>query len=186
MSAAASRGKGQALSYIIQLASVDDAAQLARTGAELFCQAYEGAIRAEDLAAYATEAFSESIQRNELRDPDVATLLVRHGAGVAGFAQLRRRDLPIDDCRPANVELWRIYVDRRHHGTGLARQLLGEAGAVARSLGATGIWLAVWEQNRRAMAFYEKHGFRRAGRQAFKLLEELQCDVVMVAPPDAF
>lgn len=174
------------LNYFIHRASVEDAAQVARIGAALFCQAYEGAIRAEDLETYADEAFSETIQRNELSDPDVVTLLVRDGPEIAGFAQLRRREIPFHDRQPANVELWRIYLDRRYHGTGLARQLLGEAGTVARSLGATGIWLAVWEQNRRAMAFYEKHGFRRVGRQAFKLLEQLQCDVVMAAPADAF
>lgn len=174
------------MSLVIQRAEVGDAARVARAGAALFCQAYEGAIPAEALAAYAAEAFNETTQRNELGDPAVVTLLASDGPEVAGFAQLRRRDIPVLAVQPANVELWRIYLDRRHHGTGVGRQLLNEAGAVARTLGATGIWLAVWEQNRRALSFYEKHGFRRAGRQAFKLLEELQCDVVMVAPPDAF
>jgi ribosomal protein S18 acetylase RimI-like enzyme len=41
------------------------------------------------------------------------------------------------------------------------------------------IWLAVWEKNPRAIAFYEKKGFRKVGRQTFQLGSDIQHDHVM-------
>lgn len=169
------------MAWVIRRASTDDAAGLAAAAAVLFCQAYEGAVNARDLAAYVAEAFTEETMRAELCDPAVVTLIAWAGGDVAGFAQLRKRDAPAAVSLPANIELSRIYLERRYHGTGLAQQLLSEAGVVARSLGANGVWLSVWEQNRRAIAFYEKHGFRRAGHQDFKMAGDLHCDMVMAA-----
>lgn len=169
------------MDWVIRRASIDDAAGLATAGAVLFCQAYEGAIDARDLAGYVADAFTETNMRAELGDPGVVTLIAWEGGNIAGFAQLRKRDVPATDSLPASVELSRIYLDRRYHGTGLARQLLSEAGAVARSLEAKGVWLAVWEHNRRAISFYEKHGFKRVGCQDFRMAGDLHCDLVMAA-----
>jgi diamine N-acetyltransferase len=45
---------------------------------------------------------------------------------------------------------------------------------------ATTVWLAVWQRNARAIAFYEKHGFHCTGTQPFLLGSDLQTDDVMV------
>jgi ribosomal protein S18 acetylase RimI-like enzyme len=37
----------------------------------------------------------------------------------------------------------------------------------------------VWEKNPRAIAFYEKKGFRKVGRQTFLLGKDVQHDLVM-------
>ena len=57
---------------------------------------------------------------------------------------------------------------------------------VARAWDAEGVWLGVWERNPRAIAFYEKHGFAAVGEQTYRVAGEVQRDVVMRAPPDAF
>jgi ribosomal protein S18 acetylase RimI-like enzyme len=49
----------------------------------------------------------------------------------------------------------------------------------ARQWGCDVIWLAVWEENPRAIRFYEKHGFQKAGVKTFQLGAELQHDFVM-------
>ena len=41
------------------------------------------------------------------------------------------------------------------------------------------IWLGVWEQNPRAIAFYTKWGFVEVGAQTFRLGSDLQRDLVM-------
>ena len=51
----------------------------------------------------------------------------------------------------------------------------------ASSLGATRVWLGVWEKNARAIAFYAKCGFRDVGSQPFLLGSDLQTDRVMEA-----
>lgn len=47
------------------------------------------------------------------------------------------------------------------------------------------LWLAVWEKNPRAIAFYEKNGFRAVGDQPFQVGSDTQRDIVMVRDIDA-
>jgi ribosomal protein S18 acetylase RimI-like enzyme len=40
-------------------------------------------------------------------------------------------------------------------------------------------WLGVWEHNPRAIAFYEKWGFKQFGTHPFLLGKDLQTDILM-------
>jgi RimJ/RimL family protein N-acetyltransferase len=50
----------------------------------------------------------------------------------------------------------------------------------ARELGGRSVWLAVWEHNPRAIAFYRKSGFRDVGDTTFVLGADVQTDRVMM------
>ena len=52
--------------------------------------------------------------------------------------------------------------------------------AETRSRGADALWLLVYQDNARAIAFYEKSGFRRAGTAQFRLGRRVDDDWVMV------
>ena len=41
------------------------------------------------------------------------------------------------------------------------------------------VWLGVWEQNQKALAFYQKMGFQRFGEHVFVLGTEVQNDFLM-------
>jgi ribosomal protein S18 acetylase RimI-like enzyme len=82
------------------------------------------------------------------------------------------------------IELLRFYVDRRWHGQGVAGALMKETLAQARALGRRTVYLAVWERNARAIAFYRKAGFREVGAQPFHLGKDVQTDRVMVRELD--
>lgn len=172
------------LHITVRKASPEEAASLSELGASLFRQTYESALSPEDLSGHIAQDFHEKAQRGELEDPNIQTLLVEDRAGLAGFAQVRRRTAPVAGVQ-ANVELWRIYVDRRLHGRGIGQQLLADAGRAARDMSATGIWLGVWEDNPRAIAFYRKNGFVPVGYQNFKVGVEEHRDLVMTCSADA-
>ncbi len=165
---------------------MEDASALANAGTRLFLQAYDGLISTDEMTAHLAEDFNTAQQRLELADPAVVSILVESGSDIAGFAQLRRKPIPVADAADAEIELWRIYVDQEWHGKGIAQQLIGKAGEMARSFSAHGVWLAVWEQNLRAISFYRKIGFEAVGHQAFRVNTEIQNDIVMRAPADAF
>jgi GNAT superfamily N-acetyltransferase len=133
------------------------------------------------MAKHLASAWSPGLQREEIDDPRLDTLLAIDGAGrFAGFAQLHAGRAP--DCVATHnpVELKRFYVDRPWHGQGLARELMAAVERAARARSARELWLGVWERNERARAFYRKCGFRPVGKQVFVVGDDPQTDDVMI------
>jgi ribosomal protein S18 acetylase RimI-like enzyme len=82
---------------------------------------------------------------------------------------LRPLAAPAPDAAPGALELQQIYVTPEWHGKGVARELLDWSVSSARQLGATELYLTVFDHNERAKAFYGKHGFSEVGRCTFTL-----------------
>jgi ribosomal protein S18 acetylase RimI-like enzyme len=160
-----------------------DAELLAEFAARTFSDTFAAANRPEDIAAYLPAAYGVPQQSSELADPDVVTLIA-HDANetLAAYAMLRRGPIPDAVPNDAAIEVWRFYVDRPWHGSGLAQRLISAVHTTAASFGARTLWLGVWEKNDRAIAFYEKCGFRIVGEQDFWVGADRQTDHIMVAP----
>ena len=156
-----------------------DAAALSVFAARVFIETFGPHNRPEDIAQYVTTTYGPGRQAAELADPAIATIVAEHQGELAGFAQVRHHAAPACVPGPAPVELWRFYVDTTWRGQGLARRLMDAVHAAAAEMGGRTLWLAVWERNPRAIAFYEKAGFRTAGAQVFVLGSDRQTDHVM-------
>ena len=130
-----------------------DARELSEVAAGLFRQTYEGKLPARDLDEYITEDFNRERQFAELGDAEVGTLLVRNSGELVGYAQVRRKPIPVDNDPAVAIELWRIYLDRACHGQGIGKKLLSQVGETALAMsGDHLLWLGVWERNRRAIS----------------------------------
>ena len=167
----------------IRRAEPADAGPLAEFAARIFDETFGPDNRPEDMAAHLADRFGLRQQTEEILNPEVVTLLVEDGGRLIAFTQVTTLHAP-PACvtREAPVEIGRFYVDRSWHGRGLAQRLMAAALDAARSLGGETVWLTVWEHNPRAIAFYEKCGFRDVGSQPFRLGSDLQTDRVMGAP----
>lgn len=170
----------------ISIASEKDALRLSELAANLFHQAYAGNMSAVALKSYIAEDFGINQQRAELSAPNITTLLLEVEDVLVGYAQLRIKPIPVVVDFDITAELWRIYVDRSCHGLGVGRQLLSRVGKIAREMSHDKIWLGVWEQNQKAIAFYKKLGFSVVGEKEFHLGDEVQNDFVCVGPVSAF
>ena len=51
--------------------------------------------------------------------------------------------------------------------------------AIGKEKGKTYVWLGVWEENHRALQFYEKNGFTVFGKHDFVLGDDVQTDLMM-------
>jgi diamine N-acetyltransferase len=102
--------------------------------------------------------------------------------GLAGYAQLHRGAPPACVTVRDPIELWRFYVDRAAHGTGVAQSLMAAVRDAAVAAGARHLWLGVREHNPRAIRFYAKCGFVDVGSHDFVLGTNRQTDRVMTAP----
>lgn len=165
---------------IVRRGTPADAEALAAFAARVFQETFATDTSPEDMARFLANTYSRTHQAAELSAPDVTTLLALVDDTLAGFAQVRPGE-PLDVLTSSSpVELWRLYVDRRWHGRGVAQALMTMVEADARERGADSLWLGVWEHNARAQAFYRKFGFTTVGSHVFLLGDDAQTDVIMV------
>jgi ribosomal protein S18 acetylase RimI-like enzyme len=166
--------------FAIRLASVDDASELTGVAGRLFEQAFGAANEPENMRVYLAAAFSPDAQTEELADPERATFVATdpHGTPI-GYAMLRRGRLAAGVIAIKPVELQRIYVDSAWHGRRLGDALMERCIEQARAWGCDVLWLGVWQENPRAIAFYRRAGFVTVGVQTFMLGRDLQHDFVM-------
>lgn len=159
---------GTPVTWTVRSAGADDADRLARFGAAIFTATFGHNYPAPDLAgflarAYAPAKVAAEIARTECR-MDVVT---GPGGAVLGYAFSGPLELPVADPEPGAWEMKRIYLDPVLQGRGVAAVLMDRCRAAAGAAGAPALYLGVWSQNPRALAFYRRLGFRDAGRYVF-------------------
>ena len=165
----------------VRALSADDAARYSAFAERLFRETYQDGYDPADVEDYVAHAFSPAHQMAELKEPGGRVLVIEDQQnGLLGFAHLRQTPAPPALDGRLAVEVARFYVDRPWHGRGIARVLMSACVAEARSRGADALWLLVYQNNARAVAFYEKSGFRKSGTQPFKLGSRIDQDWVMI------
>ena len=165
----------------IRALSASEAAGYSAFAERLFRETYAVGYDPADIDHYVAHAFSPEQQTLELVEPGGRVLVVEDSHGeLLGYAHLRQTPVPAPLAGRFAVEISRFYVDRPWHGRGIARVLMSACIAEARSRGAEALWLLVYQDNPRAVAFYEKSGFTRAGTQPFHLGSRVDQDWLMV------
>lgn len=165
--------------FTIRPAVPDDAALLADLGARTFRETFEGICSPRDLELFLGDTYGEAKQRAELVDPARPAWVLEVDGAASGFLQLRlgHREPCVSGQRA--VELQRIYVLRSVLAGGLGAALMGTALDHARSWGADVLWLGVWENNAKALAFYARHGFREVGDHVFRIGQQIDRDLIL-------
>lgn len=157
-----------------------DAARLSALAARTFREAFESENNPQDFALFMSSTYSPDLQRAEISNPEMDTLLATNGETLIGFVQVRDGKRPPCVTQAAPIELQRIYVDRAWHGKGAANALMEAAKDAARRRGGKHLWLGVWERNARAQSFYRRTGFEKVGTHVFVVGRDPQTDHVMV------
>ena len=165
----------------IRALSVSEAAPYSVFAERVFRETYAEGYDPADIEDYVSHAFSEEQQAKELKEPGGRVLVIEDEPnGLLGYAHLRQTPTPPALEGRFALEISRFYIDRPWHGRGIARVLMSACVAEARSRGADALWLLVYQHNPRAVAFYEKSGFKKSGTQPFRLGTRVDQDWVMV------
>ncbi len=161
------------------MAEVSDAQPLAELAEETFRTTFAAVNTPQDMKLHCTNNFSEALQRREILDPAITTLVSEEDSVLIGYVQLRWGPTATTHAAQKPIEVQRLYVAGPWHGRGVAQDLMAAAIRRAEDQGADQVWLGVWERNPRAIAFYKKCGFTEVGEHRFLLGTDPQRDVVM-------
>ncbi|ABI78651.1 acetyltransferase, GNAT family [Hyphomonas neptunium ATCC 15444] len=164
----------------IRRAQAHDAERLAHIGVATFIDSYVFDIDGDAIIAHCTGQHSLKVYAKYLADPACSVWLAEYAATGApiGYAVNCPPDLPLP-LEPGDIELKRIYVLSRFHGSGTGPRLMEAAIDDARQRGAPRLLLGTYEDNHRAIAFYTKAGFALAGTRQFQVGEKVYDDIVL-------
>jgi len=98
---------------------------------------------------------------------------------VIGYLKLNFGESQTELKGDKALEIERIYVLKEFHGKKVGQLLYDKAIQVATETKADYVWLGVWEENPRAIAFYKKNGFVEFDKHIFRLGDEEQTDIMM-------
>lgn len=167
-------------SFVIRPADSNDGDRLAHIGVATFIDSYVSEIDGDAIVAHCTRQHSPAIYAGYLQDRRSAAWLAEHcrTRAPAGYALICPPDLPVP-LAGDELELKRIYVLSRFHGSGAGQALIETAIEEARRRGAGRLMLGTYENNHRALAFYAKHGFSQAGTRRFQVGDKVFDDIVL-------
>jgi ribosomal protein S18 acetylase RimI-like enzyme len=160
----------------IRKATPADVALLSSLSVVTFYEAYFEQDDPHDLSNYLHENFGPETIEAEM-EHSAFFIAFRRGRAV-GYAKLRDGE-PHESVKGNAIELQRIYLVERVWGTGIGDALLAYCMAEARAMGKAVLWLGVWEENRRGLSFYAKHGFTRVGTLTFPYGDSVGINAVM-------
>ncbi|WP_435020568.1 N-acetyltransferase family protein [Tundrisphaera sp. TA3] len=163
----------------IRTAGLGDAAALADLARRTFHDTFAAQNRPEDMKAYMSGAYTAGRLDRELREPGAVYLMAEDATKLIGFAKVAPSEPPPCVTVRDPLRLARLYVAAEALGSGVGAALMRECIGRAEGSGHGGLWLGVWEHNRRAIAFYERWGFAPVGTEPFLLGSDRQTDVLM-------
>ena len=161
-------------------ATVADGSALDAMAQAIWLETFGHSASAEDIALYFSEAFGPQGRLiASLSDAAHQIRLACDGTAIAGFAKLSPLWLDDPAIAAGAAQLSQLYVATPWHGTGVAQALMRWTIETARAGGAPALVLTVWEENHRARAFYDRHGFRHIGDYAFPTGNQVDRDLIM-------
>ncbi|TAH18965.1 MAG: GNAT family N-acetyltransferase [Cytophagales bacterium] len=174
--------------FQVRLATAGDAALISAIGREAFYAAFSPYQTAEDMQMYLDASYYPAKLLVEIQDTKCRFLLLEEDHVPIGFAKIvaslptENEGVDIFDKDVLTEKLMlisKIYLLPQFAGKRIGHLLMDECCLIAQDEGYDGVWLCVWQQNERAIKFYEKYEFKKIGYTQFLLGKSLNDDFVM-------
>lgn len=152
---------------IFRAATGTDASSLAALSIEVWVGTYLKQGVSGSFADYVLEEFTPAKMAALINDPAQRMIVAEAAGGIVGFIRLSAgATAPIGGC--SDTEIATLYVQPRHQGKGIGKQLLARGCAQV----GESPWLTTNAENDNAIAFYLNEGFQQVGETHFRIGDE--------------
>lgn len=163
----------------VRTCNAKDIDTLVSLGIKTFRDTFDEFNTPENMILYINNTFTRKIVEQEMKQPGTVFFLAFDGRKAAGYAKMKASPNP-DGLPDSNVlELERLYAHQSYLGKRVGYMLMQTCLSYAKKKGYSAVWLGVWENNARAISFYERNGFVRFGQHTFMLGNDAQTDWLM-------
>lgn len=163
----------------IKKVTSNDIQLLQEIGRKTFFETFAASNTQENMEKYLEEGFSQEKLTEELDNIYSAFYFAINSGSVVGYLKLNFGISQTELQDSSSLEIERIYVLQEYHGKKVGQALYEKAMHVAEDKKVNYVWLGGWEENPRAIRFYEKNGFVAFDKHIFKLGEDEQTDIMM-------
>jgi ribosomal protein S18 acetylase RimI-like enzyme len=164
---------------IIERATLADIKKLQEIGRTTFSEAFAAVNSEENMKEYLEKGFSEEKLTGELSNQDSQFYFALLNGKVIGYLKINTGQAQTEKLNLDALEIERIYLLKAFYGQKVGQLLYQKAIDIALEMQASYVWLGVWEENYRALRFYEKNGFTPFGKHKFWLGDDEQTDLMM-------
>lgn len=164
---------------LLRKVTLDDIDQLQKIGRQTFFETFAESNSEENMKEYLDNGFSAEKLHSELTNTNSEFYFALEEDTVIGYLKLNFGESQTELKDDKALEIERIYVLKEFHGKKVGQLLYDKAIQVATETKADYVWLGVWEENPRAIAFYKKNGFVEFDKHIFKLGNDEQTDIMM-------
>ena len=163
----------------IRKINIDDLETLRYLSIQTFKETFEEVNTEEDMQKYLDENLSLERLKSELENLDSEFYFIENENKNLGYLKLNFENAQTEKVEENYFEIERIYVLKAFLGQKIGQILFDKAIEIGREKNLEYVWLGVWEENHRAIKFYEKNGFKIFGKHDFVLGEDVQTDLLM-------
>lgn len=163
----------------IKKVTIDDIRQLQEIGRQTFYETFSTRNTEENMVKYLEDGFSEEKLTAELNNPFSEFYFAVLDEKAIGYLKLNFGNSQTELQDSSSLEIERIYVLQEYHGKKVGQILYEKAMQVANEKKVNYVWLGVWEENPRAIRFYQKNGFVEFDKHIFVLGDDEQTDIMM-------
>ena len=163
----------------IRKINIDDLETLRYLSIQTFKETFEEVNTEEDMQKYLDENLSLERLKSELENLDSEFYFIENENKNLGYLKLNFGNAQTEKVEENYFEIERIYVLKAFLGQKIGQILFDKAIEIGREKNLEYVWLGVWEENHRAIKFYEKNGFKVFGKHKFVLGKDVQTDLLM-------
>ena len=163
----------------IRKLDITDLENLQKISIKTFRETFEEVNTEEDMQKYLDENLSEEKLKFELENPNSEFYFAENDNQILGYLKLNFGNAQTENQGNETLEIERIYVLKEFFSFKIGQILFEKSLEIAKEKSMNFIWLGVWEENHRAIKFYEKNGFKVFGKHKFVLGKDVQTDLLM-------
>lgn len=150
-------------------ATIEHSSIILNIGKQAWVDAHGHSASKEDIDTYLSKNYTEGAIIDQLSNDNNLYHIIFHNNQPAGFSKVILNK-PNTNVTAQDISvLDRIYLLNSFQGLKLGSKLLAFNIDLAKENAQSGIWLAAWIENKKAISFYKKRGFEIVGKYDFPI-----------------
>ena len=166
-------------SISIQKTALNEVEALQEISRLTFYETFAAVNTEENMSRYLENNLSLDRLSEELSNPNSEFYFAFCEDEVIGYLKINYKSAQNEHKTANSIEIERIYVKKMFLGKKVGKSLLEHAFDLAKQNQLDFIWLGVWEENHRAIHFYNQFDFEEYDKHVFMLGKDSQTDILM-------